>query len=45
MDDAVVVDFGSDAFKAGWSNSFPSLEEPRAVSLQAATSITKWHAG
>ena len=34
MDDAVVVDFGSDTFKAGWSNSFPSLEEPRAVGLR-----------
>ena len=39
MDDTVVVDFGSDTFKAGWSNSFPSLDEPRAVgSLPESTS-------
>ena len=32
MDDAVVLDYGSDALRAGWSNSFPSPVEPRVVS-------------
>lgn len=31
MDNTIVLDCGSDTFKAGYTHDFPSEEEPRVV--------------
>ena len=37
MDNVVVLDCGSDTFKAGYTNNFPSEDEPRTVRPAALT--------